>query len=86
MACGSTATELLPGGYDTRQAREVLKAVCDRGLIDFADLDVAVEPMQLKYGMPPVFVKEHFYRPMSRRCAAPQAMFRCSAYSAALPV
>ncbi|MGB8364565.1 MAG: FAD-dependent oxidoreductase [Rhizomicrobium sp.] len=55
--------ELLPGGYDTRQAREVLKAVCDRGLIDFADLDVAVEPMQLKYGMPPVFVKEHFYRP-----------------------
>ena len=55
--------ELLPGGYDTGQAREVLKAVCDRGLIDFADLDVAVEPMQLKYGMPSVFIEEHFYRP-----------------------
>ena len=28
--------EMLPGGYDTGQAREVLNAVCDRGLIDFA--------------------------------------------------
>jgi 2,4-dienoyl-CoA reductase-like NADH-dependent reductase (Old Yellow Enzyme family) len=55
--------ELLPGGYDSGQAREVLKAVCDRGLLDFADLDVAIEPNQLKYGMPTVFVKEHFYRP-----------------------
>ncbi len=55
--------ELLRGGYDAVQAREVLKAVCDGGLLDFADLDVAVEPMQLKYGMPSVFVEEHFYRP-----------------------
>ena len=55
--------ELLQGGYGADEAREVLKRICETGLIDFADLDVAVEPMQLKYGMPPVFVPEHFYRP-----------------------
>ena len=55
--------ELLPGGYGADEARVVLKRTCDAGLIDFADLDVAVEPMQLKYGMPPVFVAEHYYRP-----------------------
>jgi 2,4-dienoyl-CoA reductase-like NADH-dependent reductase (Old Yellow Enzyme family) len=55
--------EMLQGGYGADEAREVLKRVCEAGLVDFVDLDVAVEPMQLKYGMPPVFVKEHFYRP-----------------------
>ncbi|CAN7240671.1 FAD-dependent oxidoreductase [Phenylobacterium sp. LjRoot219] len=55
--------ELLPGGYDTGQAREVLSAVCGRGLLDFVDLDVAVEPNQLYYGMPTVFVAEQVYRP-----------------------
>jgi 2,4-dienoyl-CoA reductase-like NADH-dependent reductase (Old Yellow Enzyme family) len=55
--------ELLPGGYDADEARDILRRVCERGLVDFADLDIAIEPMQLKYGMPSVFVKEHFYRP-----------------------
>jgi len=55
--------ELLPGGYDTGVAREVLSSVCDRGLLDFVDLDVAIEPNQLHLGMPTAFVEKHFYRP-----------------------
>lgn len=55
--------ELLPGGYDTGLAREVLSAICGRGLVDFVDLDVAIEPNQLYMGMPTVFVQEQVYRP-----------------------
>jgi 2,4-dienoyl-CoA reductase-like NADH-dependent reductase (Old Yellow Enzyme family) len=55
--------ELLPGGYDTNAAREILKKVCSTGLVDFVDLDIAVEPNQLYYGMPPVFVQPQVYRP-----------------------
>ena len=55
--------EMLQGGYGAHEARDVLKRVCDGGLVDFVDLDVAVEPMQLKLGMPTVFVDEHCYRP-----------------------
>ncbi|MBW8785320.1 MAG: FAD-dependent oxidoreductase [Novosphingobium sp.] len=62
--------ELVQGGYHTSEAAAVLKAVCDRGLIDFADLDVAMEPLQLKYGMPTVFVEEHFYKPYVEKVRA----------------
>jgi len=55
--------EMLRGGYGIDEAREILKCVCDAGLLDFVDLDVAIEPMQLRYGMPPIFLQEHFYRP-----------------------
>jgi len=55
--------ELVEGGYDTADAFEVVQKVCQRGLVDFVDLDVAMEPLQLKYGMPSVFVEEHFYKP-----------------------
>jgi 2,4-dienoyl-CoA reductase-like NADH-dependent reductase (Old Yellow Enzyme family)/pyruvate/2-oxoglutarate dehydrogenase complex dihydrolipoamide dehydrogenase (E3) component len=55
--------ELLSGGYDTKDAYQVLKTVADAGLIDFADLDIAVEPHQFHLGMPSVFVKPHIYRP-----------------------
>ena len=55
--------EMLPGGYDTNGAREVLKKVSDAGLLDFVDLDVAVEPNQLHLGMPPTLSKVHVYRP-----------------------
>ncbi|MCB2078043.1 MAG: FAD-dependent oxidoreductase [Novosphingobium sp.] len=55
--------ELVEGGYNTSDAHEVVKRVCDRGLVDFVDLDVAMEPLQLKYGMPSVFIEEHFYKP-----------------------
>lgn len=55
--------EMLPGGYDQAGAREILKRICDAGLVDFVDLDVAVEPNQLGIGMPPVFVEPHVYKP-----------------------
>jgi 2,4-dienoyl-CoA reductase-like NADH-dependent reductase (Old Yellow Enzyme family) len=55
--------EMLPGGYDTEEAHEILKRICDAGLVDFVDLDVAVEPNQLGIGMPPVFVEPHMYAP-----------------------
>ena len=55
--------ELVEGGYDTTDAHEAVKTICSRGLVDFVDLDVAMEPLQLKYGMPSVLVEEHFYKP-----------------------
>ena len=38
------------------------RKLCARGLLDFADLDIAMEPLQLQYGMPTVFVEEHVYK------------------------
>ncbi len=55
--------ELVEGGYHTPEAYEVLKKICARGLLDFADLDIAMEPLQLQIGMPTVFVEEHVYKP-----------------------
>jgi 2,4-dienoyl-CoA reductase-like NADH-dependent reductase (Old Yellow Enzyme family)/thioredoxin reductase len=55
--------ELLPGGYHQTEAAEILAAICGWGLVDFVDLDVAVEPNQLWLGMPSVFVDKHPYRP-----------------------
>ena len=55
--------ELLPGGYNTEGARDILGYVARAGLLDFVDLDVAIEPNQLHYGMPPVFVPPQVYRP-----------------------
>jgi 2,4-dienoyl-CoA reductase-like NADH-dependent reductase (Old Yellow Enzyme family) len=55
--------ELLSGGYEKADAYQILKRIADSGLIDFADLDVAVEPDQFHLGMPSVFVQPHVYRP-----------------------
>ena len=55
--------ELLRGGYGTDDAYTILKTVSDARLIDFADLDIAVEPEQFHLGMPPVFVEPHVYAP-----------------------
>ncbi len=55
--------ELVQGGYHTAEAYEVLQKICARALIDFVDLDIAMEPLQLNYGMPAVFMEEHVYRP-----------------------
>jgi 2,4-dienoyl-CoA reductase-like NADH-dependent reductase (Old Yellow Enzyme family) len=54
--------ELVEGGYNTLGAHEALAETCKTGLLDFVDLDVAMEPLQLKYGMPSVLVEEHFYQ------------------------
>ncbi|ORA10371.1 hypothetical protein BST14_20510 [Mycobacterium arosiense ATCC BAA-1401 = DSM 45069] len=55
--------ELLSGGYDSKDAYLVLKTVSTSGLIDYVDLDIAVEPNQLHLGMPSVFVEPQVYRP-----------------------
>jgi 2,4-dienoyl-CoA reductase-like NADH-dependent reductase (Old Yellow Enzyme family) len=55
--------ELVNEGYHTADAYDVLQKICARDLLDFVDLDIAMEPLQLQYGMPTVFVEEHVYRP-----------------------
>jgi dimethylglycine catabolism A len=55
--------ELVEGGYGIADAYDVLQKICARGLLDFVDLDIAMEPLQLQYGMPTVFVEEHVYKP-----------------------
>jgi 2,4-dienoyl-CoA reductase-like NADH-dependent reductase (Old Yellow Enzyme family)/thioredoxin reductase len=55
--------ELVSEGYDTKDAYQILRGVCERGLIDYVDLDVAIEPDQFWLGMPPAFVEPHVYTP-----------------------
>ena len=55
--------EMLSGGYEKKDAYGILSEISSSGLIDFVDLDVAVEPDQLHLGMPPVFLAPHVYRP-----------------------
>lgn len=55
--------EMLPGGYGTDTARQVVAAVCERKLVDFVDLDVGVEPQQFHHGMPTAFSPPQTYRP-----------------------
>jgi thioredoxin reductase len=55
--------EMLPGGYGTDTARRVIADVCERGLVDYVDLDVGVEPQQFYHGMPTVFSRPQLYRP-----------------------
>lgn len=55
--------ELFKGGYDTSEAREILERICAAGLVDFVDLDVAIEPQNLDLGMPVVFLDKHPYKP-----------------------
>lgn len=55
--------EMLPGGYGIETARTVVQAICERGLVDYIDFDVGVEPQQLHYGMPTAFSEPQLYRP-----------------------
>ncbi|MCB2073080.1 MAG: FAD-dependent oxidoreductase [Novosphingobium sp.] len=55
--------EQIAGGYDVQTAREVVRAVCERGLVDYVDLDVGLEPQQFHHGMPTGFERRQYYRP-----------------------
>lgn len=59
--------EQIAGGYDEETAREVVKTLCDRGLLDYIDLDVGLEPQQYHHGMPTGFVVKQYYRPFVER-------------------
>jgi 2,4-dienoyl-CoA reductase-like NADH-dependent reductase (Old Yellow Enzyme family) len=59
--------ELIEGGYGMAEASEIVAETCRRQLVDFVDLDVAMEPLQLEYGMPTGFVPEHVYTPYVER-------------------
>ncbi|WAC92452.1 FAD-dependent oxidoreductase [Mycobacterium sp. Aquia_213] len=65
MAVGArlNCDELIEGGYQSSEAYEVVRSICAQRLVDFVDLDVGMEPLQLKYGMPTVFTEEFSYRP-----------------------
>jgi 2,4-dienoyl-CoA reductase-like NADH-dependent reductase (Old Yellow Enzyme family) len=72
--------EMLPGGVDQEAAREGLAYLQAEELIDFADLDVAVEPNQFPLGMPnyqvPKFSNESFAANV--RKAAPGLPILCA--------
>lgn len=55
--------EQIAGGYGVDTAREVVRTLCERGLLDYIDLDVGLEPQQFHHGMPTGFERKQYYRP-----------------------
>jgi 2,4-dienoyl-CoA reductase-like NADH-dependent reductase (Old Yellow Enzyme family)/thioredoxin reductase len=55
--------EMMAGGYGIDTARDVVKAICDRCLVDYVDLDVGLEPQQFHHGIPSGFNMPQYYRP-----------------------
>ncbi len=58
------ADEMLPAGDGLTQAdnREVVRRLVEAKLLDFLDLDVAIEPDQMVLGMPNYLLPKHIYR------------------------
>lgn len=54
--------EQIKGGYDTNIARDIVRHLCTRGLLDYIDLDVGLEPQQFHHGMPTGFEQKQYYR------------------------
>jgi 2,4-dienoyl-CoA reductase-like NADH-dependent reductase (Old Yellow Enzyme family)/pyruvate/2-oxoglutarate dehydrogenase complex dihydrolipoamide dehydrogenase (E3) component len=50
-----TVDQMLPGGWGENGAREILAHLTGTGLMDFVDLDIAVEPEQHHLAIPPFF-------------------------------
>lgn len=55
--------EQIDGGYTVETAREVVATLCGKGLLDYIDLDVGLEPQQFHHGMPTGFERAQYYRP-----------------------
>lgn len=53
--------EMVSGGMDQSDAREVLERLVDMDLLDYVDMDVALEPNQFPFGMPSYFIEGHLY-------------------------
>ena len=58
--------EMLPDGFDERGAREILEAICGDRLVDFVDLDAAVEPERMDRVIPPHHLPKFVYEPSVR--------------------
>jgi 2,4-dienoyl-CoA reductase-like NADH-dependent reductase (Old Yellow Enzyme family) len=58
--------EQLPDGFDEAGSREILSALCRDGLIDFVDLDTAVEPEQMELVIPSHHLPKFLYEPTVR--------------------
>lgn len=53
--------EMVSGGLDQSDTREILERLVEMKLLDFVDMDVALEPQQFPLGMPSYFVDGHVY-------------------------
>lgn len=58
--------EMLPDGFDEAGAREILELICRDQLIDFVDLDAAVEPERMELVIPPHYLPKFVYEPAVR--------------------
>ena len=62
--------EQVEGGYGTDTAFEIVRLLCERGLLDYVDLDVGLEPQQFHHGMPTGFEPKQYYRPFVEKVRA----------------
>ncbi len=51
------------GGLSRDDTREILRSLVGRGLLDYIDLDIAVEPDQMYLGFPNYLLPKQVYRP-----------------------
>ena len=54
--------EMVSGGLDRSASREIVARLVDMDLLDFVDMDFALEPNQFPLGMPSYFVEGHLYQ------------------------
>lgn len=59
--------EQIAGGYGTDTARDIVRTLCEKRLLDYIDLDVGLEPQQFHHGMPTGFEDKHYYRPFVKK-------------------
>jgi dimethylglycine catabolism A len=59
--------EQVEGGYGMDTAEQVVRTICEQGLVDYIDLDVGLEPQQFHHGMPTGFERAQYYRPFVER-------------------
>jgi 2,4-dienoyl-CoA reductase-like NADH-dependent reductase (Old Yellow Enzyme family)/thioredoxin reductase len=50
------------GGLSQEDNSEIVRRLVGMGLLDFLDLDIAIEPDQMHLGMPNYLIPKHFYR------------------------
>jgi 2,4-dienoyl-CoA reductase-like NADH-dependent reductase (Old Yellow Enzyme family)/thioredoxin reductase len=55
--------ELVASGFNSEDSYGFVEQIAQTGLIDYVDLDIAIEPDQFYLGMPSVLVEKHVYRP-----------------------